>query len=636
MDLANQVIQLCLTVLGYPPTEVFPRIDLFSYASLALPFLLAAAAFFALLTNFRSVSAKALAALWFLIPYYSRSVYGAQIILVPDYHNWILPAGLLIVIVFARWDTYSGSMWTRRDAALLAGFAALSIAVKPTLAIYPGTIALAWLVSRPGLWNSLTKSASAALAGVAGFIVILLIFYRGNLSYLESFFNDQKLFISTSGQQSLAYSSWIRAYLFDSWLIGFAVFLPFAIASALYVIRDRKRVGPLVALGVGALLYQFILYARFTPATKFEAAIFVQCALTSLALTCLPKHRDRLVKTGVLLLILVSVGQLWKGARPLLEGQLATLAQNSRDSREVEDLIDRTSGNTTFLIPDNSFRPLIVDMAIFKGSRDISWRPISSRVMARMLPGREFLTESKAFYHSQPPDVTRFNQVLIAMGKGIDGAQRKRHMEEYYSVSLAPFDLYKRFDLGGQYLDVYRPFRPIIAPVPPDKAFDLSKTPVNANHAFATSTNSDPLGGFFISPDNSAGKITLERDAEGPYLRIVATRRSPYLVLNDLFYGKISAPDGLVVRTMVRGNCHGALRLTIFDVTDSRGSTESPIQTTPCSSEWVKMEVKKFNAPFSHPSDNYSVGLSDVQPGDWFEVRAFALYRAQPVSSIQK
>src|SRR4029077_16218901 len=123
MDLANQLIQFCLTVSGHAPTELFPRIDLFSYASLAFAFLLATAAFSTLLTHFRSVSAKTLAALWFLIPYYSPSVAGAYVILQPDYHNWILPVGLIIVMIFARWDIYSGSAWTHRQAVLLAAFA---------------------------------------------------------------------------------------------------------------------------------------------------------------------------------------------------------------------------------------------------------------------------------------------------------------------------------------------------------------------------------------------------------------------------------------------------------------------------------------------------------------------------------
>jgi hypothetical protein len=118
--------------------------------------------------------------------------------------------------------------------------------------------------------------------------------------------------------------------------------------------------------------------------------------------------------------------------------------------------------------------------------------------------------------------------------------------------------------------------------------------------------------------------------------RVVAKRRGSYLVLNDLFYGKISPPAGLVVRTVVRGSCHGDVRLTIFDVIDAKGGTESPIQTAPRSPQWIKMEVRKLDAPFPHPSDNYSVGLSDVQPGEWFEVRELALYSTYPENEPDK
>src|SRR3954466_10935708 len=107
----------------------------------------------------------------------------------PDYHNWILPVALVGFLTFSRWDVYFDRPWSGREAALLAMYAALATAIKPTLAIYPVTIAVAWLIGRPRLWNSLIKSASAAVTGICGFILILLLYYHGNLSHLGSFFH---------------------------------------------------------------------------------------------------------------------------------------------------------------------------------------------------------------------------------------------------------------------------------------------------------------------------------------------------------------------------------------------------------------------------------------------------------------
>jgi hypothetical protein len=42
VGLAHMLIQVILTTLGYPPTELFPRIDLFAYSAAILPHILVA------------------------------------------------------------------------------------------------------------------------------------------------------------------------------------------------------------------------------------------------------------------------------------------------------------------------------------------------------------------------------------------------------------------------------------------------------------------------------------------------------------------------------------------------------------------------------------------------------------------
>lgn len=248
MDLGHQFIQIWLTILGHPPSELFPRIDLFSYTSLALAYVIIAIAFSSLLAHLETIPGRLLAAVWFLIPYYSHGIDGSYVVLQPDYHNWILPASLAVVTVFTCWDVHSGTAWSKGHAALLAGFAALCIAVKPTLAIYAVSVALAWLIGRPRFWNSVAMCALSAILAILAYPLILLLYYHANLSYVESFLKDQHLFLSSASQQSVAYSSWILLNARTLWLVAAVVLLPFALALTLCTVRDRRKVGPLLAV----------------------------------------------------------------------------------------------------------------------------------------------------------------------------------------------------------------------------------------------------------------------------------------------------------------------------------------------------------------------------------------------------
>jgi hypothetical protein len=137
---------------------------------------------------------------------------------------------------------------------------------------------------------------------------------------------------------------------------------------------------------------------------------------------------------------------------------------------------------------------ITVDIAIFKGSSDISWRRYYTKIMAPLLKSRYYLTDARASYRSHPPDLSRFSQLVISRGKSADGEEQGRDMERYYSVSLAAFDLYKQVDLGLQFLDVYRRVRPIVPAVAssnaggPKQKIMVSRNPVNANFRFAGAT----------------------------------------------------------------------------------------------------------------------------------------------------
>jgi len=296
IDLAHQLIQGCLTLAGYPPENLFPRIDVFSYISLALPYCITVVAFSVFARRLPTLTARVLAALWLLIPYYDRGLYGYYFLLQPDYFNWIWPAGLVSVVLYAGLHEDAVKAWTWRDALTLGLFAALAAALKVTLVVYPASVALTWLVARPGFRKSCMMAVVAIATAVAGYLIILLALHHGDLSYVGRFFQDQRRFLASSASVSMPYSSWVATVVRDRWLIGAAALCPFLIALLLYVVRRRTWVAALAGLGLGSLVCQLLLYMRFSQSTRFEAVVFTFClglSVFSLALPRLPSLEPR-------------------------------------------------------------------------------------------------------------------------------------------------------------------------------------------------------------------------------------------------------------------------------------------------------------------------------------------------------
>lgn len=307
--------------------------------------------------------------------------------------------------------------------------------------------------------------------------------------------------------------------------------------------------------------------------------------------------------------------------------------------REVEEFHPSKTGVAAFLISENSFRPLTVDSAIFKGGSDITWQWSNSPLMDRAFARRRYFVKDRSVYRRQPPDLTSFDFVVIARPKRVNPEDHLRRMEDHFSVSLAGFSLVRRFDLTHQDLDVLgRSWHSAPGLTPPGRMTKAGSdaVPLNENFAFLKSTSREPLRGFSLSHGDSACKASLVRDRDGRYVRVLVRQPQPYVVVYGLFHGRIVEPHGMLVRAQVRARCQGAVRLTIFDVTGRDGAAANDLAWAPCSGEWITVEVRRDRALFPHPSDNYSVGLSDAKPGDWFEIREFSLYRLDPANKGTK
>jgi peptidoglycan/LPS O-acetylase OafA/YrhL len=153
-----------------------------------------------------------------------------------------------------------------------------------------------------------------------------------------------------------------------------------------------------------------------------------------------------------------------------------------------------------------------------------------------------------------------------------------------------------------------------------------SFAPANPNSDLSAGGESDPPEGFWISPADAGYRISRVNDAGHRVLRIEVTRAASYLVLNG--QGPLATLDNVPVDLLgqVRASSRGEMRLTLYDVVAPDGRAESAVDRAAATPDWTSLRLRGRRVHFPSASDNFSLGLSDVRPGDWLEIRELALY----------
>jgi hypothetical protein len=153
-----------------------------------------------------------------------------------------------------------------------------------------------------------------------------------------------------------------------------------------------------------------------------------------------------------------------------------------------------------------------------------------------------------------------------------------------------------------------------------------SFAPANPNSDLKAGGESEPPDGFWISPADAAYRLTRVDDAGRRVLRIEVTSAAPYLVLNG--QGPLATLDNVPVdlRGEIRASSAGQMQLTLYDVVASDGHADTFVDRAGATTSWTSLRVRGQRVHFPSASDNFSLGLSDVRPGDWLEIRDLALY----------
>lgn len=467
VGLTHLGIQLLLTAAGYPPEQLFPRIDLFAYAASALPSVLTAVAFVWAVRPLRDPLARLLVALLLLVTVFDvRNGRGLHLIQA-DYYTWVHIVALITIGGVLRAVKLRLTL-DLRSGLVLGLFTAASLTIKPTHLIFILPVALILLCHavQDRQWGqAILGAVVAAAVAMFGVFVITWAYYLGDLAATGEYFVRLATFVDAV-TASAPFVEWLNVALrypqqqVNPLAVG--VLLVPVLALSAIVLPNR-----LVSLCLlpGALASVYLSWRRFYSNTLIETNdyTFVMLVLWG-ALVATPfikKALDRVAWSGPdgkrRWVTPLSLGglvlALWLGVRladdvqAANETHLASFSSSSVGARELDAYLKGRPGRVLFLIPENSRRPTTVDSAIYKGGMDIhdsTWGV--SPYIAGLFPERSYNVGRPA--DGKPVDLAPFSRVVFVSVPVYGGdADAYKQLLDYFQVTLTEFSCDFRVDL---------------------------------------------------------------------------------------------------------------------------------------------------------------------------------------------
>ena len=469
VGLSHYVIQLILTASGHPPTELSPRIDLFTLAAIILPHFTSAVCFVWAVRPLQTTSARLLvAALALAIGYSSTLAVGIELnqhvvqmiwwVILPDYLAWALPfafvtmGAILRIISKRRWQvlTLKGSIW-------LGVFVGTALTTKITFLVFPFAVVSVLLFFAPK-WKTLYFLLTVTFPSAAFVIlIILLAFYKGNVGIIIPHFNELLSFIQAESDRT----AWDPNLLYslDYWTLVLTpkntsdiLYLPLITIAAILLVGLIKRSDRfLLALVPACVLSIIVALNRFYFVSWTEVLFFCIPVLVTWGARVFqfPRHTISSVAFAPLPVLLsvvrtaLSIILIWL----VFPGTLAkfeVVYQFSKaidiGSQELNSRLKHMGGKTAFLIPiNNNYHPRTINSAICKGGTQWSnpqWG--DSKYMKDLFP------DEACFVMPEAPgnvDMTPFdNAVIVHRTLGKETREETlKWTEDYFHMSLKPF-----------------------------------------------------------------------------------------------------------------------------------------------------------------------------------------------------
>ncbi|MGE3910494.1 MAG: hypothetical protein AB7K36_14130 [Chloroflexota bacterium] len=427
IGIVHHLIQLALTALGHPPTELTPRIDRFAYAAAALPHLVTGICLWWMLRATPGLLTRVAVAAAIPAVMLAPALTGGYHLLLPDYYSWIHALSMLSLGSCLRLTTPTAAP-SNRWAVWLGVFLGLCVALKVTvaaLAIPP--LALYFLSRWPSLRAWLFRAAIVGTLSVSTYLSALFIYYLGDASSVIRYFTILRQF--SSNEQAGATSP-LLAWAVDTILTGngpltrLAVLLPALLAVSAAGLRPRLVSA---ALLLGSAPVVVFLSRRPLPTTMIETYDFLLLALPLWAIRVgWPALRVGLAAVRLdvrtwpaqvaawavvaLTLVYPAVDRAFI-ARPMF---VPTFTAANQIERALNQLTAESPGKIAIVTLGNSHRPVTLDSAIFKGGTNHGESDIwgVSPYMVKLVPERTYfytLTDAP----QRPIDIAGFQYVFF-------------------------------------------------------------------------------------------------------------------------------------------------------------------------------------------------------------------------------
>lgn len=446
-DIISQIVQILLT-LRYDVTTVSPRIDVYAYLMTAIPIGLSVVAFIYSVRPLKGTLLKLVLALAWLMPFYLPWNSSINIPTQPDYTIWIPTIGL-VTFAFCVRLTPEAIAQPRASLGIRMGLlGAACLGIKVTVVAFAGALALTVLLSgRPNL-RVVACFVIAGFTTLVSAFAILLVLYHGNLDHIYRFLLHEKQFLNTAIQSRSFIELMEESLRNNAPVFYLSLLVPILLIGISLAAKDLLIRSMSISYALACCFYAYNLYHRpgfnaeitilwVTALAVVYVALFNQCAWRTECKLSTNKHRMlRLVNLLLLLCFVMAIPAFYRNVQQYFGSWIWA----DRADKALSTFLAKRPGKIAFLIYDNSFIPLTVDSAIYKGGTNVYGEPyITSKLMLSMFPTRSYITAFTQDFRKDPLDLAPYSTVVFV--KRDDGPREKAEVdiERLFNTSLKEF-----------------------------------------------------------------------------------------------------------------------------------------------------------------------------------------------------
>jgi hypothetical protein len=419
LNLYHRALQILLTAAGYPPTQLFPRIDVFSYLSILGVQALNAACFVWMLRRAKYRGAQPCLAAVCILMMFSGHFSFVYSYLQPDY--MALEQAVAWLTLGAIFETLDGRKFDFGRSVFFGVVIGFALSVKITLLVLPGiALAHAVLAAHPTR-RSLAYGAFAGSSGIAIFLLVWFAIADFNAGIFKDHIRYVVYIVLGATEPAAPFPGWYVRRLFSDPVppaVAVVCAIPLIAVMGL-IVSPRLRLLSAVVLPA-SIFETYFLWKRDYPITLMEVALLALVlggALIRIGFGD-QSRGSRIAATALSVVFAASLG--WPAPAPIIN----SIRQNSQDQASLP--MPTSGERQLWLVPDNSVRPMSVHSAVIKGTFG-GYQTLRQI----MFPNFDY-----RFYDwvKQPIDLAQHDAVYF-VGDGTP-AESRRRIESFYRVDL--------------------------------------------------------------------------------------------------------------------------------------------------------------------------------------------------------